>query len=128
MIRMTKGVYGMQTGARVVPVSPEDGPFSLEPEQEKRLVEILEVAEYVDGTAPEKETCPDAEYTDKQPESIYEMTKNQLMEVARNMDIKTNARETKEELIHRIEQAQEADQYGDSDEMIPEFNPEGAVQ
>lgn len=128
MIRMIKGTYGMQNGARVIPIRPEDGPFSLEPDQEKRLVNKLGVAEYVDDTTQEKDAYVDTEYTGEQPDNLHDMTKNQLLEMARNLDIKPTARETKEELIQRIEDAQGTLYDDESENMIPAFNAESAVQ
>lgn len=123
MVKMIKGTYGMQTGARVVPITPDDPPFSLPPEQEERLVS-LGVAEYVD--APE---APDVD--------LMGMKMKELQAYARENGINFRVGETKEELVQDILSAQapqaEEPQHIETEEVVPEdempmFSPERAVQ
>lgn len=55
MIRIIKGVYGYKdANGTVHPKTVGDEPFSLTKEQEKRLVEVKKVAEYVTDTTDEE--------------------------------------------------------------------------
>lgn len=38
MIRIICGTYGHRTGSRITPVTPDDQPITLAPEEEQRLV------------------------------------------------------------------------------------------
>lgn len=129
MVKMIKGTYGMQTGARVVPITPDDPPFSLPPEQEERLVS-LGVAEYVDA--------PEAAGGD-----LMGMKMKELQAYARENGINFRVGETKEELVQHIMSAQaqqnrpeppvEEPEHIETEEVVPEdempmFSPERAVQ
>ena len=60
MIKIIKGVFGLNNGTSIIPKTPKDEPFEAPADVEKRLVEIG-VAEYVGKTkAAEEKTEPTA--------------------------------------------------------------------
>lgn len=141
MIRIIKGVYGHvpnpDTGI-VVPKTSKDEPFSLSPEQEKRLVSIG-VAEYVDAPAAPTETGP--EDVDDAPEAetevpageaeddgaaLDEMSAKELREYGKELGLTFRVGMTKAEMREAIVAAEDAAEPED-DEAPPAFDAAEAV-
>lgn len=128
MVRMINSVYGMPKDGRVVPITREDGPFSLPPEQEERLVS-LGVAEYVDA--------PESGGND-----LMSMKMQELKAYAKEQGVNFRVGETKEELVQDIlsaqaqqepAQPQREPEHIETEEVVPEdempmFSAQGAVQ
>lgn len=142
MIRIIKGVYGHvpnpDTGI-VVPKTSKDEPFSLSPEQEKRLVSIG-VAEYVDAPAapaipepedvdeaPEAEAAPEAPAAE--PETLLDdMSAKELREYGKTFGLTFRVGMTKAEMREAIEAAEaEVETEGEGDEAPPVFDAAEAV-
>ena len=117
MIRIIKGTFGWFNGRRVVPVTREDGPISVDRSLERRLVDEG-VAEYVD--APVSGGAPDPEPTKAPaaapaPESdcdgcapaLDDMTRAELADMAESLGIKPG-KKTKAELAEAIAEAEQA--------------------
>lgn len=132
MIRIIKGVYGHvpnpDTGI-VVPKTSKDEPFSLSPEQEKRLVSIG-VAEYVD--APTAPAIPEPEDVDGTPEpeddglTLDEMSAKELREYGKELGLTFRVGMTKAEMREAIVAAEDAAEPED-DEAPPVFDAAEAV-
>ena len=142
MIRIIKGVYGHvpnpDTGI-VVPKTSKDEPFSLSPEQEKRLVSIG-VAEYVDAPAapaiPEPEDVDEAPEAEAEPEvpaaepetSLDDMSAKELREYGKTFGLTFRVGMTKAEMREAIEAAEAAvETEGEDDEAPPVFDAAEAV-
>ena len=142
MIRIIKGVYGHvpnpDTGI-VVPKTSKDEPFSLSPEQEKRLVSIG-VAEYVDAPAapaiPEPEDVDEALEAEAEPEapaaepetSLDDMSAKELREYGKTFGLTFRVGMTKVEMREAIEAAEaEVETEGEDDEAPPVFDAAEAV-
>lgn len=142
MIRIIKGVYGHvpnpDTGI-VVPKTSKDEPFSLSPEQEKRLVSIG-VAEYVDAPAapaiPEPEDVDEATEAEAEPEapaaepetSLDDMSAKELREYGKTFGLTFRVGMTKVEMREAIEAAEaEVETEGEDDEAPPVFDAAEAV-
>ena len=141
MIRIIKGVYGHvpnpKTGI-VVPKTSKDEPFSLSPEQEKRLVSIG-VAEYVDAPAapaiPEPKDVDGApkaevEISASEPEddglTLDEMSAKELREYGKELGLTFRVGMTKPEMREAIVAAEDAAEPED-DEAPPVFDAAEAV-
>lgn len=105
MVRITRGTFGWFDGRRVVPLTAADGPVTLDPDLEKRLVDEG-VAEWADAPAPTKVEEPKA-----QPEPgaaagkpLAEMTRAELVEVAAKLGIHAG-KTPKAKLLAAIEAA-----------------------
>lgn len=141
MIRIIKGVYGHvpnpDTGI-VVPKTSKDEPFSLSPEQEKRLVSIG-VAEYVN--APAAPAIPEPEDVDGTPEAeveisasepeddgptLNEMSAKELREYGKGLGLTFRVGMTKAEMREAIVAAEAAAEPED-DEAPPVFDAAEAV-
>lgn len=132
MIRIIKGVYGHvpnpKTGI-VVPKTSKDEPFSLSPEQEKRLVSIG-VAEYVD--APAAPAIPEPEDVNGTPEAeddgptLNEMSAKELREYGKGLGLTFRVGMTKAEMREAIVAAEDAAEPED-DEAPPAFDAAEAV-
>lgn len=142
MIRIIKGVYGHvpnpDTGI-VVPKTSKGEPFSLSPEQEKRLVSIG-VAEYVDAPAApaisELEAAPEAPEAEAAPEapaaepetSLDDMSAKELREYGKALGLTFRVGMTKAEMREAIEVAEaEAESEPEDDEAPPAFDAAEAV-
>lgn len=141
MIRIIKGVYGHvpnpDTGI-VVPKTSKDEPFSLSPEQEKRLVSIG-VAEYVNAPAapaiPEPKDVDGApkaevEISASEPEddglTLDEMSAKELREYGKELGLTFRVGMTKAEMREAIVAAEDAAEPED-DEAPPAFDAAEAV-
>lgn len=141
MIRIIKGVYGHvpnpKTGI-VVPKTSKDGPFSLSPEQEKRLVSIG-VAEYVDapataaipepkdvGGAPKAEVEISASKPEDDGPTLDEMSAKELREYGKELGLTFRVGMTKAEMREAIVAAKDAAEPED-DEAPPVFDAAEAV-
>ena len=141
MIRIIKGVYGHvpnpDTGI-VVPKTSKDEPFSLSPEQEKRLVSIG-VAEYVEAPAapaiPEPKDVDGApkaevEISASEPEddglTLDEMSAKELREYGKELGLTFRVGMTKAEMREAIVAAEDAAEPED-DEAPPVFDAAEAV-
>ncbi len=141
MIRIIKGVYGHVPNPKagiVVPKTSKDEPFSLSPEQEKRLVSIG-VAEYVN--APAAPAIPEPEDVDSTPEAeipageagndgptLNEMSAKELREYGKELGLTFRVGMTKAEMREAIEAAEAAAEAEAEDgEVPPAFDAAEAV-
>ena len=129
MIKIINGVYGRRVGGRIIPMTANDGPFELTPEQEERLVK-KGVAAYVDKpkvtTESVKEGNPPAGEDDL-PDYNEEMTREQLNKIAAAYGIKEPQKaKNKAELIALIDEAK-AEAINDDEEQPPSFAAADAV-
>ena len=131
MIRIIKGVYGHvpnPTTGIVVPKTSKDEPFSLSPEQEKRLVS-LGVAEYVGAPVAPAEPEPIADEPAASVEaepSLDDMSAKELREYAKSLGLTLKVGMTKAEMREAILAAQAEDEAAD-DEAPPVFDAAEAV-
>lgn len=109
MIKIIRGVYGYMTPAGIVkPKTPEDAPFSLTAEQEKRLID-LGVAEYVTAAnksepEPEPERLPDLpEGVTGVPEYNANMKADELREIAKGMGLTFKANASKAAMVEAMD-------------------------
>ena len=139
MIRIVRGVYGyLDKDGIVRPKTEADGPFSLSPEQEARLVR-LGVAQYVGNvnSAPEEaditEELGDIDLAvipeeDERPLEDYSV--KELRELGKDYGLAFKVGISKAEMIKAIEEAEaalDAEDEGD-DEPAPVFDAAEAVQ
>lgn len=93
MIKIVRGTYGFWNGHAVVPKTAADGPFEMEPEKEKRLVD-KGVAVYV-GKEPEAPVV-EPEPVIEEPEAETEEAEEYTLEALQAMklaDLKALAKE-----------------------------------
>lgn len=149
MIKMISGVYGKPVTVNgtttVKAVSPKDGPFSLSPEQEKRLVSrgvavfVQEPDEFDGGDkVPELPELPEGVIAI--PEYNADMKADELREIGKLCGLTFKVGMTKLEMVAALDEYIEAnmveddeltdldDEAEDEGEDAPEFDPAGAVQ
>ena len=153
MIKMIAGVYGLRvesgkdakgnTKYRVKGMGPNDGPFSVDPEQEARLVK-LGLARYVDEpvNVPDDEPAPDAApigFDETPPEDgevdeaeiveeiidLETLSAKELRELGKEYGLTFKANDKKETMIEAITEAQS--QVDAIDEDAPTFDAAEAV-
>ena len=131
MIKIVKGVYGhMAESGFVRPKTSADEPFTLNPVQEKRLVD-LGVAEYV-GTADTVDTPANAEEI---PKYDIDMKVDKLREIAKMLGLTFPVGTTKAEMVEAMDKflaenvsdGVDADDIED-DEEPPAYDPTEAVE
>lgn len=151
MIKIIKGTYGHVPNPKagiVVPKTSKDEPFSLSPEQEKRLVS-LGVAEYVNAapeaepeTEPAEDMTPEAEEAiaaalgdmseaeDDEPEgpTLEDMTAKELREYGKTLGLTLKVGMTKAEMREAIEAALDDTAEAEDDEAPPTFDAAEAVK
>lgn len=130
MIKMTAGVYGLYDGDKVTPMTADDGPFTLSPEQERVLVEEKKVAVYVDAppAGPEVDPAPPAD--DAHLEYSEDMKASELREVAKEMGLTFPVGTTKKQMLEAMDahnDAADAETFDDGD-APPAFDATEAVQ
>lgn len=151
MIQMIAGVYGLRVKAgkdadgnpkyRVKGMGPEDGPFSVTPEKEERLVKLglaryvneiptepADDDEIIDGTPIGFDETPPADTEDEaDPKPLEELSRNELREVCKEYGLPYKATDSKAKLIEKIAEFQ--DSAADTeDEDAPVFDAAEAVQ
>ncbi len=142
MIKIVQGIYGYQDKNGVVrPKTPEDAPFNLTDEQEKRLVD-LGVAEYVGDIHEMPKQPQDVEETTDDvnaetdmvvlPEYNADMTTKELREIAKAYKIELAARASKKEILAALDEktaALEAIYADDSEDVeMPELDATAVVE
>ena len=101
MIIITTGTFGMRKGEKVIPVTKENGPISLETNLEERLIREGIAKRVESGPAPaERETETD------QPIYNESMKLSELKEAAARLGIDPSGMKSKAEIIDAIEDAQ----------------------
>lgn len=132
MIKIVKGVYGHMAESGIVrPKTSADEPFTLNPVQEKRLVD-LGVAEYV-GPVDTMDTPANAEEI---PEYDIDMKVDKLREIAKQMGLTFPVGTTKAEMVEAMDKFQaenaengvDADDIEDDGEEPPAYDPTEAVE
>lgn len=111
MVRITRGTFGWFDGRRVVPLTYADGPVTLDPGLEERLV-AEGVAEWADAPAPtpnkvegpKSEPEAQAEVETSATKPLSEMTRAELAEVAATLGIHAG-KTPKAKLLAAIEAA-----------------------
>ncbi len=101
MIQIVAGTYGKAEGNRVVAVTAANGPFTLQPEQEARLV-ALGVAEYVDKPAQTACRAP-AMPLNNIPKYNAEMKMDELRAIAKQMGLSFKPGMTKVEMVQEMD-------------------------
>lgn len=136
MIKIIKGTYGyVDKQGYVRPKTEKDGPLSLTPEQEARLVG-LGVAVYVDApaqAAPEKDEAGEDIDRAQGEKLLEEMSAKELRALAKEQyGLTLKVGMTKADMIAAIqaEWPQETeDEAGEDDgDELPEFDPAEAVE
>ena len=151
MIQMIAGVYGLRVEAgkdangkpkyRVKGMGPEDGPFSVTPEKEKRLVKLglaryvneiptesADNDEIVDGTPVGFDETPPADTEDEDaPKPLEELSRDELREVCKEYGLPYKATDSKAKLIEKITEFQNSAE-DTEDEDAPVFDAAEAVQ
>lgn len=130
MIKIINGVYGKKEGNRVIPVTANDGPFELTPEQEARLVK-RGVAVYVDKPKDtptlSQQVNTDGNTEDRLPDYNEDMTREQLNQIAEIYGIAEPQKvRNKTELIALLDAAK-AGELNDDEELPPSFDAADAV-
>jgi hypothetical protein len=137
MIQIIRGVYGYLDGDGIVrPKTEDDGPFTLMPDQEERLVR-LGVAQYVGfvNQTPEPADLEEAvgsieldeELEEERPLSEYSV--KELREVGKDYGLTFKVGATKADMIRAIEEAEaELEAEDADDEDAPTFDAAEAVQ
>lgn len=104
MIRIIKGVFGWFDGRRVIPLTEDDGPVSIDHDLEARLVDEG-IAEYVGepATEPAPVEAPkvEPEPVEDEAKDLSGMLKAELVELAEAKGIKVSGL-TKAELVEAI--------------------------
>lgn len=115
MIKIIKGVYGRRDGKIITPVTEADGPFCLDADKEKRLVDLgvavyvnedeaaPEAAEKVTEEAPEETAGDDS--VEESPEYSESMKLAELKEIAEKYGVDASGMKSKKEVIEAIEEA-----------------------
>ena len=150
MIQMIAGVYGLRVekpngGIKIVGMGPENGPFSIPPEQEARLVADGLAKYVVDENAEDNELAPDdtetvdapigfdetptEDVTEDEPEELVEdeadeipledMTAKELRDFAKSYGLTFPGNAKKTDMIAAIREKQ--------DEPAPTFDAAEAV-
>ena len=146
MIQIVRGVYGyLDKDGIVRPKTEADGPFSLNPEQEARLV-ALGVAQYVKNVKIEQEpeeTAPeDAEQATDEDEpypigiddvppveiDLSTLSVKELREIGKEYGISFKVGMSKAEMVKAIEAAESLVDLEEADEPAPVFDASEAVQ
>lgn len=138
MIQIIRGVYGyLDRDGIVRPKTEDDGPFTLMPEQEERLVR-LGVAQYVNSVKlpPEPADFEEEEEPAGEEETLdvdiplSEFSVKELREMGKNYGLTFKVGMSKAEMISAIEAAEAAldeDVYEDGEDA-PVFDAAEAVQ
>lgn len=151
MIQMIAGVYGLRVKAgkdadgnpkyRVKGMGPEDGPFSVTPEKEERLVKLglaryvneiptepADDDEIIDGTPIGFDETPPADTEDEaEPNPLEELRRDELREVCKEYGLPYKATDSKAKLIEKIAEFQNS-AADTEDEAAPVFDAAEAVQ
>ena len=151
MIQMIAGVYGLRVKAgkdadgnpkyRVKGMGPEDGPFSVTPEKEERLVKLglaryvneiptepADDEEIVDGTPIGFDETPPADTEDEDaPMPLEELSRDELREICKEYGLPYKATDSKAKLIEKITEFQNSAE-DTEDEDAPVFDAAEAVQ
>ena len=154
MIEMIAGVYGLRVKIgedaegnakyRIKGMGPNDGPFSIAPEQEARLVD-KRLARYVDdptedgivddgtpigfGEIPPDDFAPDGveSVDDAEVRSIEDMTAKELSELGKEYGLSFKANESKASMIEKIKAAWPEPAEDEPAEDTPTFDASEAV-
>lgn len=140
MIQMIAGKYGMYTDGKVIGMTRESGPFSIDAEREAELV-AAGIAEYVydssgapigfDEQPPELPDLPDG--VTAIPEYSEDMTVKELRDIGKLCGLTFKVGMTKKEMVDALDAHIEANMVeGEPEEPInesaPTFDPAEAVQ
>ena len=151
MIQMIAGVFGLRVKAgndaegnpkyRVKGMGPDDGPFSIAPEKEERLVN-LGLARYVNEIPSEPiiedeiidgtpigfdETPPEDIEAEVEPKYLKDMSRDELRKICKEYGLPYKATDSKTVLIEKITEVQDSEVNAE-DEDAPTFDPSEAVQ
>ena len=127
MIRIIRGVYGHYTGGRVVPKDKHSQPFSLDPEQEARLVRVG-VAAYVQEEPAD--TLPELpEDVTAVPAYSMETKADDLRKIAKQLGMTFPVGTTKAEMVAQMdafleEHTEDMENLDDDVDMPPEDTEE----
>lgn len=139
MIKIVRGVYGyLDKDGIVRPKTEADGPFSLSPEQEARLVR-LGVAQYVGNVnqAPEEADWTesvgviDLDDAAEEVRPLEEYSVKELRELGKDYGLTFKVGISKAEMIKAIKEAEAETEFADEDEddeSAPVFDAAEAVQ
>lgn len=102
LIQIIGGTYGYRVGRSIIPKTPKDEPFEVADEQAERLIR-LKVARPVSDSEElpaEEDACPD---------DIENMKREELLELAADLEIAIPEKAKKKEIILLIRRKQQGD-------------------
>ncbi len=130
MIQIIRGVYGHYVNGTVLAKGVDSEPFSLEPEQEKRLVE-QGVAVYVSSDTAQKELPELPSDVTAIPEYSVDMKPDELRAIAKQMGLTFKFGTSKADMVaamnHFLAEHMEQDDTEDGEEDAPTFDAAEAV-
>lgn len=124
MIKIVKGVYGKRDGNVITPVTEADGPFCLDADKEKRLVDlgvavyVTEQDDVVEQPGEGSDETQDDEIVDEFPEYNEEMKLSELKDVAKVYGIDASSMRSKKEVIEAIDAARDELPDVDADALV----------